>query len=74
MHLADAFMHAYLTEIHYVELAELNMSQRCKISVQHYLYSYLKGSDKIKDVTKDLQKITLKISACLSRQLFSPYN
>ncbi len=40
-------MHAYLIEIHYVELAELNMSQRCKISVQHYLYSYLKGSDNI---------------------------
>ncbi len=43
-------MHAYLTEIHYVELAELNMSQcceRCKISVQHYIYSYSKGSDNI---------------------------
>ncbi len=34
----------YLTEIHYVEL---NMSQRCKISVQRDLYSYLKGSDNI---------------------------
>ncbi len=50
-------MHAYLIEIHYVEL-ELNMSQRCKISVQHDLYSYFKGSDnirvKVKDVTKEL--------------------
>ncbi len=63
-------MHAYLIEIHYVELAELNMSQRCKISVQHYLYSYLKGS-----VNVELRKNTLKISARLSRQLFfSPYN
>ncbi len=44
-------MHAYLTEIHYAELAELNMSQRCKISVQHYIYSYLKGSDNIHNVT-----------------------
>ncbi len=55
------------------------MSQRCKISVQHDLYSYLKGSDniriKIKDVTKELRKNTLKISARLSRQLlFSSYN
>ncbi len=70
-------MHAYLIEIHYVELAEINMSQRCKILVQHYLYSYLKGSDnihslcvKIKYVTKELRKNTLKISACLCRQLF----
>ncbi len=53
----------HLIEIHYEELAELNMSQRCKISVQHYTYSYLKGSDnitlrvKIKDVTTELQKI-----------------
>ncbi len=51
------------------------MSQRCKISVQRYMYSYLKGSDnirvKIKDVTKELRKNTLKISACLSKQLFS---
>ncbi len=40
-------MHAYLIEIHYVEL-QLNMSQRykrCEISVQRYLYSYLKGSE-----------------------------
>ncbi len=37
-------MQAYFIETHYVEL---NMSQRCKISVQHYLYSYLKGSDNI---------------------------
>ncbi len=38
----------HLIEIHYVELAELNMSQRCKILVQHYIYSYLKGSDNIR--------------------------
>ncbi len=67
-------MHAYLIEIHYVELAELNMSQRCKISVQHYTYSYSKGFNntcvKIKDVTKELRKNALKISARLSRQLF----
>ncbi len=65
-------MHAYLIEINYVELAELNMSQRCKISVQHYTYS--KGFNntcvKIKDVTKELRKNALKISARLSRQLF----
>ncbi len=55
------------------------MSQRYKISVQHYLYSYLKGSDNIykvktKDVTKELRKNTLKISACLSRQLSFPFH
>ncbi len=54
----------HLIEIHYEELAELNMSQRCKISVQHY--TYLKGSDnitlrvKIKDVTTELRKNRLK--------------
>ncbi len=56
----------HLIEIHYEELAELNISQRCKISVQHYTYSYLKGSDnitlrvKIKDVTTELRKNRLK--------------
>ncbi len=67
-------MHAYLIEIglHYVELAELNMSQRCTISVQHNLYSYLKDSDnirvKIKGVTKE--------NKCMFVQadFFSPYN
>ncbi len=72
-------MHAYLTEIHYVELAELNMSQRCKISVQRYIYSYLKGSDnirvKIKDVTKELRKKYTE-NKCMFVQaaFFSSYN
>ncbi len=52
-------MHAYLIEIHYVELA---MSQRCKIT-------YITLRVKIKDVTKELRKNTRKISAYLSRQL-----
>ncbi len=42
-------MHAYLTEIHYVELAELNMSHELNIN-------------KIKDVIKELRKNTLKIN------------
>ncbi len=49
----------HLIEIHYEELAELNMSQRCKSQFNIIAtYSYLKGSDnitlrvKIKDVMK----------------------
>ncbi len=61
-------MHAFLTEIHYVELAELNMSQFniIFILIRRVLITYI--CVKIKDVTKELRKNTLKIS--LSRQLF----